>query len=143
MLIGHPVEKLTGTKFLSEGYHLNWAEYYLALGEFEESQKYLEYKMFENPTYSIVADTILLRIYYETENELLDSRIKALEQKIRRTSLSESHKKPFQSFIQKLDKLNKYRYQRSSPKFAKLVEEIKTTPGLVYRNWLLEKVTTP
>lgn len=143
LLKEHTTNRLTGTKFLDDVYQLNWAEYYLALKEYDKATEHLQYKMFENPMYSIQAEVVQLRIYYETENELLDGRIKALEQKIRRTAFSVELKKSLQLFVQKLDKLNKYRYQRSSPKFAKLVEEIKTTPGLVYRNWLLEKVATP
>jgi hypothetical protein len=140
ILKDHPTEKLTGTRYLSEGYQLNWAEYYLALKDYNNALAHLEYKMFENPVYSILAEIILLRVYYETENELLDSRIKALEQKIRRTALAADLKKSFQLFIQKLDKMNKYRLQKGSPKLAKLAEEIKTAPGIAYRNWLLEKI---
>ena len=44
------------------------------------------------------------------------------------------------NFLKKLDKVIKYGWQKNSPKRTKLIEEIKSVPEIVSREWLLEKV---
>ncbi|MCW5923495.1 MAG: hypothetical protein KIS77_14220 [Saprospiraceae bacterium] len=71
---------------------------------------------------------------------ILDSRIKALGQKIRRSKLSRETKNRYYNFLKKLDKVIKYAWQAKSPKRAKLIAEIRNTPEIVAREWLLEKL---
>jgi hypothetical protein len=136
----HPPERLYGTRFPVEFYNLNFAEYHFALRNFEESVRFLTYQSFENATYSIWADLLLVKIYYETQDELLETRMKALDQKIRRSGISQENKVLYLSFLQKLAKIIKYGWEKGSPKLAKLREEIQTTPNIASREWLLEKL---
>jgi hypothetical protein len=101
------------------------------------------YKHFSNPSYGILGDLLLIKIYFETSDELLDYRMKALEQKVRRTKISKDLKGNYYRFLQKLGKIIKYSSEKNSRKLARLLEEIKTTPGVLEREWLLEKLTTP
>ncbi len=83
----------------------------------------------------------MIKIYYETQDELLESRMKALDQKVRRSKLSRETKNRYYNFLKKLDKIIKYGWQKNNPKRARLIEEIKTTPEIATREWLLEKLT--
>ncbi len=136
----HPPSRICGTKHPVEAHSLCLAEYYLYLQEYPKALNTLTYKHFDNPNYSLWAEMLLIKIYFETEDELLEYRMKALDQKVRRTKISAETKQRYYRFLQKLDKIIKYGWGKDSPKRAKLIEEIKTTPGIIEREWLLEKL---
>ena len=136
----HPPERICGTRYPDEIHRLNLADYYFNLKQFEEVQNILVYRHFENPTVGILADILLIKVYFETRNAVLESRMKALDQKIRRSKLSLAIKTRYGNFLRKLDKIIKYGWQTKSAKRARLIEEIKTTSEIVAREWLLEKL---
>lgn len=136
----HPPTRICGTKYPVEAHSLCMAEYYFYTRDFETALNTLVYKHFENPNYSLWADVLLIKIYFETEDELLEYRIKSLDQKVRRTKISLEHKNNYYKFLQKLDKIIKYGLDKKSQKREKLIEEIKNTPGINERDWLLEKL---
>ena len=138
LLDEHPPERICGTKYPVEAHSLNVAEYHFHKKEYAEAEAKLTYRAFENPNFSITADLLLIKIYYETESELLESRMKALEQKVRRSKISAETKTGYYNFLKKLDKVVKYGWQKPSPKRDKLVQEIKTAPSVFAREWLLE-----
>lgn len=98
------------------------------------------YRLFENPVLSILADLLLIKIYYETEDELLHSRMKALDQKVRRSKLTPPVKNRYLNFLRKLDKIVKYGSPKRANRLARLLEEIRTEPEIVAREWLLEQL---
>ena len=136
----HTPDRIGGTRFASEIYSLNLAEYQYHLAQYDEAQNTLVYRHFEHPGTSITADLLLIKIFYETQQELLAPRMKALDQKIRRSSLASSVKERNLNFLRKLDKIIKYGWQKKSGKRLRLIEEIKSTPQIVAREWLLEKL---
>ena len=136
----HPPDRICGTRFPAEVHSLGVAEYYFALGKYKEAEETLVYRLFENPTHGILADLLLVKIYYETQSDLLETRMRALDQKVRRTKLSQEVKERYLNFLRKLDKIIKYGRQLKSPKRAKLIAEIKTIEHIVSREWLLEKL---
>lgn len=136
----HPPERIGGTRYPVEIYNLNLAEYYFAIKKYEEAGEKLVYRPFEHPTISILADMLLIKIYYETQNDLLESRMNALEQKIRRSRLGRETKIRYYNFLKKLDKVIKYGRQPQSAKRARLIEIIRTMPDIIAREWLLEKL---
>lgn len=140
LLDDHPPERICGTKYPVEAHSLNVAEYHFHKKEYAEAEAKLTYRLFENPNFSISADVLLIKIYYETANDLLDARMKALEQKVRRTKISAETKAGYYNFLKKLDKVIKYGWQKKSPRRTKLIEEVRTTPGVFAREWLLEKL---
>lgn len=140
LLDDHPPTRICGTRYPDEVYNLYLAEYYFAQKEFDAAHDCLHHCNFENPSFNLKSDLILLKIYYETKNELLEFRMKAFDQKTRRTRLSRTVKMRYFNFLKKLDKVIKYGWQKNSPKRAKLIEEIKSVPEIVSREWLLEKV---
>lgn len=139
-LDSHPPERIGGTRYPAEIHSLNFAEYYFYLKKYEDAEEKLVHRPFENPSVGILADMLLVKIYYETQNELLDFRMKALDQKVRRAKLSRETKNRYYNFLKKLDKVVKYGGQTKNPKRARLIGEIKTTPEIVAREWLLEKL---
>lgn len=143
LLDAHTPERICGTKYPEDVHNLNVAEYHFYKKEYAAAEEKLTYRPFENPNFSILADVLLIKIYFETADELLDSRMKALDQKVRRTKLAKETKDGYYNFLKKLDKVVKYGWQINTPKREKLVEEIRTTPGVFAREWLLEKLNNP
>jgi hypothetical protein len=139
VLENHPAEKLCGTKYPQEAVDLNWAEYYFHLKNYDKAESYLSYRTFEQQGLSIASEIILSRIYYETNNDLLDSRLKALDQKIRRSKLSKEVKLRYFNFTRLLEKLCRFRWTNNSKRITGLIEEIQKTPSVAHREWLLEK----
>ncbi len=140
VLDDHPLERICGTRFPAEVHSLHYAEYFFALKRYEEAIDKLLLKPFEMPHLNLMADLLLVKIYYETESPLLDSRIKALDQKVRRTKIAADTKEQYYNFLKKVDKLIKYGWDKKNPKREKLVEEIKQAPNLFSRSWLLEQL---
>lgn len=136
----HPPERIGGTHYPAEIHSLNLAEYYFYQKKYEEAQNSLVYRMFENPGFSILVDLLLVKIYFETQSDLLESRMKALDQKVRRSRHSREFKNRYYNFLKKLDKIIKYGTLHRHPKRQKLFEEIKSTPEIASREWLLEKL---
>lgn len=136
----HPPKRICGTKYPIEAHGLCVAEYHFFLKDYAKALESLVYKQYENPYYSLWAEMLLIKIYYETSDELLEYRMKALDQKVRRTKLSTESKRGYYQFLQKLDKIIKYKWSKNGPKLAKIADEIKTMPGIFDREWLLEKL---
>lgn len=140
LLQDHPPERICGTRFPAEVHNLHEAEWLFYKKDYEQATDKLIYRPFENPNISIQAELMLIKIYYETQDDLLDSRIKALDQKIRRTKLSKETKAGYYNFLKKLDKIIKYGWQKDNPKRPKLMEEIKSQPNVFSREWLLDQM---
>jgi len=136
----HPPERICGTKYPLEAHGLCVAEYHFFLKEYAKALESLIYKQYENPYYSIWAEMLLIKIYYETSDDLVEYRMKALDQRVRRSKLPPELKRGYYQFLQKLDKLIKYRWDKKSPKLGKIADEIKTLSGIMDREWLLEKL---
>ena len=140
-LDNHPPDRIYGTRYPEDIHSLGMAEYLFAAKHYEEAEKSLVYRLFENTFMSIAADVLLIKIYYETGNDLLETRMRALDQKVRRTRYSEEKKATYLNFLRKLDKIIKYAWQPRSSRRLKLREEIRTMPGISSREWLLEKLS--
>lgn len=136
----HPPERICGTRYPIEAYSLNTADYYFALKEYNKAQDAIVYRNFENSGLGILADILLIKIYFETNNELLAFRMKALDQKIRRSKLAKEMKERYLNFLRYLDKIEKYGWEKRSDKHLRLSEKIKTTSNVAAREWLLEKL---
>jgi hypothetical protein len=141
ILKAHPPELIGGTRFSHEFYNLNYAEYDFALKNYDASLEKLNYKLFENQNYSIQADVLLIKIYFETQDDLLEFRMKAMLQKVRRSGISDAQKEMYYNFLKKLDKVIKVGWEKKSDKKKKLIEEITHMPAIIEREWLLKQLT--
>ncbi len=134
----HPPSRICGTRYPVEAYNLNLAEYYFYKKEYEQAIEKLQYRLFENLNYTMLVDVLLLKIYFETGEELLESRMKALEQKVRRAKMPATTKSRYINFVKKLDKITRHVWQRKSSQYEKMVQELKSIPQIIEREWLLE-----
>ncbi|MEZ4918965.1 MAG: hypothetical protein R2792_07630 [Saprospiraceae bacterium] len=136
----YPPERICGTKYPFEIHSLRRADYHYYIGEYDRALELINYKAFEDPQSSIVADVLQIKIYFETENDILEYRLKSMDQKVRRTNLADSVKNRYYNFIKKTDKLIKYGgLAKDHKKLSKLKEELISMPDIIEREWLLEK----
>lgn len=135
-----PPTRFIGTRYATELHSLNYAEYYYAMGDYDLAIQYLAYKNFENPSYGVLADLLLIKIYFDTDEDLLDSRMKALDMKVRRSKLSTDLKDRYLNFLKKLYKVLKIRHIGSKETRVKLLNEIKTIPNVISKEWLISKL---
>jgi hypothetical protein len=135
VLADYPPERITGTRYPQETHSLCEAEILFANQEYAAALDKLIYRNFENVNYSILADVLLVKIYYMTEDELVYSRSRALEQKIRRTKLTKEGKASYLSFLKFLNQVLKYEHDKTSKKWQRLKEKMGATP-MIEREWL-------
>ena len=140
LLRSHLPGNILGTRYAEEAYNLLWADYFFAEKEYENALGKIDMRLFENPVYSIMADILIIKIYFEQKNEMLDYRMKALDQKVRRSKMSANMKERYLNFLRKLDKINKNVFTADKDKNAKTLEEIKTTKNIYERDWLIEQM---
>lgn len=136
----HPPTRICGTRFPAEAHSLNLAEYHFYKQEYSLAAEKLQYRLFENPNFSILVDVLLIKIYVETQDDLLESRMKALEQKLRRIKLAADSKTRYTNFLKKLDKINRHIWHKKTVRYEKMVAELKSIPQIIQREWLLEKL---
>lgn len=136
LLTKYPPKKITGTHYPVETHSLCLAEILFAEQKHEEALEHLIYRNFENINYSILADILLIKIYYETKNELLDSRISALGQKVRRSKLTQANKKQYLNFLTIITQIVKFSWLKDKKQRDKLAKKINQLLPLIEREWL-------
>lgn len=134
----HPASRICGTRYPVEAYNLNVAEYHFYKKEYAQALQKLQYRLFENPHFSLLVDVLLIKIYMETGHELLESRMTALDRKVRRMRLSTTAKGRYVNFLKKLDKINRHVWPKNSTRYEKMVQELKSIPLLLEREWLVD-----
>jgi hypothetical protein len=136
----HGPERIGGTRYPEEVYNLMEAQYSLAQKAYDQAHDKLIYRNFDNIHLSIQADILLIKMYYETGSELLEYRMKACQQKVRRSSLAQENKQRYHNFFSILDKIVRYGHDRKHPRWLKIHAEIQEMNSLIEREWLLEQL---
>ncbi len=136
----YPPARITGTRFPDETHSICLAEVYFHEKNYAAALDCLNYRMFENVNYRLVADVLLVKIYFSTGDELVESRLKALDQKVRRSKISAEIKLPYQNFLKIMEKIMRAGGQFDAKKAAKLVAEIRAMPPILEREWLISVV---
>ncbi len=139
----YPPERITGTRYPNEAHALCEALILFTNEEYEAAQDTLVYRNFENINYSILADVLLIRIYYVLDNELMHNRILALEKKVRRSKLTKQEKSAYVNFLRVLMRILKYQHDRHSKKWQKLQTDVATIVPIVEREWLTTIMLQP
>lgn len=139
LLNTHTPERILGTKYAQEVYNLLWADYYYYMKNQEKALEKVEMRNFENPVYSIFADIILIKLYFDQRNDLLEYRLKALYQKVRRAIMSDYVKGRYFNFIKYLDKIQKIQSPIKENKKQKILQGILDEQNIYERDWLIEK----
>jgi hypothetical protein len=136
VLVDYPPEKITGTNYAEEAHSLCEAEVLFKNQEYDLALEKLVYRNFENINYSILVDTLMVRVYYITDNELIYNRIRALEQKIRRSKVSATRQASFLNFLKILNQILKYKHDKTSDKWLKIRVKLEKMEIVAYRAWL-------
>lgn len=131
-----PVSKIMGTKYPEEIHSLCLAELHFVKGDYQEAEKLIIYRLFEDVNYSLSCDILLIKIYFATENDLLESRIRAMELKVRRAGVREFDKKSYLNFISITRQVSKYKWFKDNEKLEELSERISSGIPLIQREWL-------
>ncbi|MEL6968547.1 MAG: hypothetical protein AAFZ63_14910 [Bacteroidota bacterium] len=139
----YPPERITGTRYPNEAHALCEALILFTNEEYEAAQETLVYRNFENINYSILADVLLIRIYYVLDNELMYNRIPALEKKVRRSKLTKREKSAYVNFLRVLLRILKYQHDRHSKKWQKLQTDVAEIVPVVEREWLSSIMLEP
>lgn len=133
-----PPERIAGTPHARELHDILQARVLLAHGRHAEAQQRITYQAFENPLLELNAEVLLIQILFETHSEILDHRIQALRQKIRRSIIPKHIKIRYTNFLGALERLQQYKWTNNTRKMDKLRAEITATPHVAHKSWLLE-----
>lgn len=136
-----PPERITGTQHARELHDILQARVLLARGLHAEAQQRITYQVFENPFLELNAEVLLIQILFETHSEILDHRIQALRQKIRRSIIPKQVKTRYTNFLGALERLQQYKWTGNTYQMAKLREKIAATPHVAHKSWLLDHLT--
>lgn len=131
-------EKILGTKYPEEIHSLCRAEQLFAQQEYEKSESMIVYRLFEDFNFSLSCDILLIKIYFHTQDDLLESRIRAMELKVRRAELSDFDKEAYLRFISLMRRIDKYLWLKDERKISLIKEDIKSDKPLIQREWLLK-----
>ncbi|MEO0727262.1 MAG: hypothetical protein AAFZ63_22135 [Bacteroidota bacterium] len=142
LLTAYGPGKITGTRFPIEAHSLCQAEVLFARELYTEALDHIMYRNFEDINYSILADVLLIKIYFVKDHNLLESRISALAQKVRRTKLTQAHKQQYLNFFKVMNLLCKYRWSKLPAELSKLQSMVKDLAPLLEREWLKKRINS-
>lgn len=136
LLKKYPPAKIAGTRYPAEAHSLCEADVFFAEGDYEKASQCLTYRNFENVNYSILADILLIKIYYTTDHVLLENRIAALSRKVRRSKLTQNAKQQYLNFLRIVNLLLKNRFTKPAAELSKISTQIDELSPMVEREWL-------
>jgi len=134
----------------SNAYNYNLAYYYCEINKYEEAHKLLWNVEYKNLMYNLNAKAMLLRIYYETdEEEALDSHISAFKVYLMRNKMiAKDRYKRYYNLFRFTAALHKIKLgatfipkQESRLKLDKLKNKIQSTGRLPFNRWLNTQIT--
>lgn len=134
-------DKIIGDNESRDLYRMNKALYLFAMQQFEQALDLLPEKI-DEVVYHLMARRLEIKIYYETQSELLQYKLDALKMYISRASkkfLSDNLRKRNADFVNLL-----YQIMQSPPgdsaRSVRLRQRIEDKKWTADRDWLLEKV---
>jgi len=141
LLEDFPPERIFGTKYPVEYCKLNWAYYFFHIQDYDKAEKHITHSNFEYQLFGLMAEIQLLKIYYETKNVLLETRMEALQMRVRRSTITGIWKKRLANFLKYLGKIEKLRYLKNKKLQLKTLHEIQSSKEeITEKSWLLEKL---
>ncbi|HEX2788646.1 MAG TPA: hypothetical protein VHP32_12175 [Ignavibacteria bacterium] len=128
---------------IESNYFLSCGRLYFDMKQYDKAIINLSKVRNIDSLYKYESDTLLMRIYYETNAaESLFSKIDAFKHWINNneTEISERYRQIFKKMIECFDALSKLRLKPDRFKLKKLKDKIIEEKELVNRNWILEKI---
>lgn len=125
-------------------YHLKLGTLYFHQKEFETAHKNLIQVKFSDVYYTTDVRSLLLRIYYETEQYFaLEQALDSFKDFIRRQKrLDTRFKKSYLRFVSILLKLTKYqlKYGKNKKRKISILEKVQSYEAVFHKAWLIEKI---
>ncbi len=134
--------RIIGTPVPAVIYALNLAEYYFALKKYPEVLNLLGDPS-EDTYYKIAAKKLELKVLFETQDDMLETKMTAFKVYIHRNSKKKLPESPYQrnnNFINILRQINSPQVYKNSKKINKLIDKIELLGSVAEREWLLEKL---
>ncbi len=132
----------TGSDNSEAVYHYNLSQYYFHTQQYEAAINLLS-DSYRDPYYKVSAKRLELKIFYEIESDLLESRMDAFKIFIYRLSegsFNAKSKEMNQHFIDMLRQIKLPKTLGHLERIDKLVEKIQNSPRLSDKEWLIEKL---
>lgn len=132
----HRYKRELQPKFYEDAFHFNLAELYFTRGLYNEVLDQVQHLSFSDPYYNLGARMILIKTFYEMEEEeTMLSRLASFTGFLKRdTKLSDTYQQTCLNFCKLLHQILKV---NSAHKKEKLLQEVEQTKPLAERNWLL------
>ncbi|MFK8006356.1 MAG: hypothetical protein AB8H03_08300 [Saprospiraceae bacterium] len=134
--------RIIGSKHPEDDYNYNLAHYYFSIKDYEKALGLIKGK-YEDLHYQLAAKRLELRIFYETNSTILDSKIDAFKIyafRLSKQSISKQKRVSNNNFIDFLRQIRNPKTQYSHSRIEKLHAKINNTSILNDRDWLIEKL---
>ncbi len=135
-------DRIVATSQAKEIYHFNLANYFFALEKYDEALDCLSDR-YEDAYYLIASKRMELKIYYELQSDILESRIDAFKIYIYRISqqvLPKVQKEGNNNFIDLLKQIRSPKTLDSLKRIEKLKNKVLHKKSIAEKEWLLEKL---
>ncbi|MEM1320058.1 MAG: hypothetical protein AAGG75_07345 [Bacteroidota bacterium] len=135
--------KIVGTKTPDLVYQYNLANYYFSISEYDKVIDYLMLDQPEDTYYKLASKRLEIKVYYESNRNLLESKMNAFKIYLHRISskfLPELHRNGNRNFINLLWQVQHPQTLHNEARIEKLMDKIKALGAIVEKEWLLEKL---
>lgn len=135
-------ERITGIASAVDAYHLNLANYYFHVKNYEEVLNLLMVD-YEDVYYKLKAKRMEIQTYFELDHVLLESKMDAFKIFIFRFSeekISIKHKDGNRDFIDVLKQIKLPKTYKNEKRIEKLINKINNSTYINEKEWLLEKL---
>ena len=136
-------DRIVGTNQPEEIYLFNLVTYYFAIKEYSKALDYLADR-YEDVYYLIAAKRMELKIYYEMDFEIIESKINAFKVYIYRISqktLPQIPRDGNNNFIDILKQIRSSKTLYNVTRIEKLISKVQAKKSIAEKEWLLEKLT--
>jgi len=135
--------RITKTKSPRDVFQFNMAVYYFYLKKYEKSINLLS-DTYEDFYYNLASRRLEIKIYYETDSPILESRMDAFKAFLFRRSkqvLSSEQTNLNNNFIDLLRQINHPKTLHNRTRINKILDKIRKTTQVTEKSWLIEKVS--
>ena len=132
--------RIIGSQHPEEYYQFNLANYYFHIGQYDNALSIIHKVSYEEMQYKCSAKILEIKILYETDSNVLDSKIDAAKVYFFREQYIPPDKKEMYSrFIDFMRRLKHPQTEVNLERARKLLEEIRESPRIAEWPWLVEK----
>jgi hypothetical protein len=132
--------RIIGSQHPEEFYQFNLANYYFHVGQYHEALNILLRVSYEEMQYKFSAKVLEIKILYETDSKLLDSKIDAAKIYFyREQHIPQDKKDMYSRFVDFMRRLIHPQTEVNLERAQKLLDEIREAPPIAEWPWLMEK----